>query len=237
MKKIFFVLLGFAFATAQAQTVDDIIQKNAAAMGGLDNINKIKTAKMSGNVTIQGQDFGITIQVVNNTAFRSDAEIMGSTVTNVYNNGKGWKVNAFAGASTPTEVTGSELNDFRNQAMLANQLIDYKNRGHKVELAGQEDVDGVKAFKILLTNKDDGKVTTYFISTVNSMLLKSVSKREIQGAEYDVETYYSDYKDYNGLKFSMTRTQKIEGQVFQEVKLTTVELNVPIDNKIFDMPK
>jgi len=34
MKKLIFVLLAFAFITAQAQTVDDIIQKYSNAMGG-----------------------------------------------------------------------------------------------------------------------------------------------------------------------------------------------------------
>jgi outer membrane lipoprotein-sorting protein len=34
----------------------------------------------------------------------------------------------------------------------------------------------------------------------------------------------------------MTRTQKVEGQVLQEIKLTDIQFNVDIDDKIFDMP-
>lgn len=239
MKKLFVVLLSFAFVSAQAQTADEIIQKYSAAMGGLDAYNKITSAKMSGTVSIPAQnlELPITVQIINGKAFRSDVEAMGQSVTNAYKDGKGWKINPFAGFPTATEVTGTELNDFKVQCMMANQLMDYKNRGHKVELAGQEDVDGVKTFKIILTNKDDGKVTTYFISTVNSLLVKSIGKRDMQGQEMDVETYNSDFKEINGLKFSMTRTQKVEGQVFQEIKFDKIELNVPIDEKIFDMPK
>ena len=118
--------------------------------------------------------------------------------------------------------------------MLASQLMDYKSRGHQVELQGQEDVEGIKCYKIKLTNKDDGKVTTYFISTTDKMLIKSVSAREMQGQTFDVETFFSDVKDFNGLKFAMTRTQKIEGETFQEIKYSSIEFNVPIDEKIFD---
>ncbi|MFI5133727.1 MAG: hypothetical protein ACHQEB_05295, partial [Chitinophagales bacterium] len=103
-----------------------------------------------------------------------------------------------------------------------------------VELQGQEDVEGVKTYKIKLTNKDDGKVTTYFVNVANYMVIKSVETRDIQGQELEVETYFSDIKESNGLKFFMTRTQKVDGQVLQEIKFASVDLNVSIDEKIFD---
>jgi hypothetical protein len=35
----------------------------------------------------------------------------------------------------------------------------------------------------------------------------------------------------------MTKTQKMNGEAFQTTTFTNVELNVAIDEKIFDMPK
>ncbi len=237
MKKILFALLSFAFISAQAQTVDEVIQKYSAAVGGLDAFNAIKTIKMSGDVSVQGMDLPITVQIINGKAMRNDVEVQGQSITNSYKDGKGWKLNPLIGVTTPTEVSGTELSDFRSQSMLASPLMDYKDRGHQVELQGQEDVDSVKAYKIKLTSKDDGKVTTYYIRVADNMLIKFISSREIQGQEYDVETYFNDYKDFNGLKLSLSRVQKIEGQVLQEIKFTKIEMNVPVDEKIFEMPK
>jgi len=234
MKKVFLVILCFVFISANSQTADEIIQKYANAMGGLNAINAIKTAKMTGTFTIQGSDLPITTQIINGKAVRSDVELMGQTITSCYKDGKGWKINPFAGIATATDVTGVELMDFKNQSMLANQLMDYKARGHKVELLGQEDVDGVKTNKIKLTNKEDGKVTTYYINTADNMLIKYATTREMQGQEVQIENYFSDIKDLNGLRFSMTRTQKVNGEVTQIIKMTSVEWNVPIDEKIFD---
>ena len=234
MKKILFAVLSLMFISAQAQTVDEVIQKYSTAMGGLDAFNKVKTLKMAGNVSVQGMDLPLTVEIINGRAMRNDVSVMGQSITNSFKDGKGWKINPLAGVSSATDVTGTELNDFRIQSMMANPLMDYKARGHQVELLGQEDVEGVKTYKIKLTSKDDGKVTTYFISTADNMLIKSVSTREMQGQEFEVETFFSDVKDFNGLKFAMTRTQKTEGQVFQEIKYTSIELNVPIDEKIFD---
>jgi len=161
-------------------------------------------------------------------------QAMGQTVINSYKDGKGWKINPFAGITTVTDMTPEELIDFKSQSMIASQLMDYKLRGHKVELQGQEDVEGIKTYKIRLTNKDDNKVTTYFISVTDNTIIKSVSTRQLQGQDIEIETFYSDIKDFNGLKFPMLRIQKMQGQVFQQIKIATIEFNVPIDEKIFD---
>jgi len=241
MKKLLVAFFALAFVKANAQndaankslTVDEIIQKHSAAYGGLENFNKIKTAKMTGTVTVQGMDLPITIQIINGRAVRSDVEAMGQFVTSSYKDGKGWKINPFAGVATATDVTGSELTDLKNQSNIVSQLMDYKKRGATVELLGQEDVEGVKTYKIKLTG-DDKKETIYNISTKDFMLVKTSGKRDMMGQEANVETYYSDIKEFGGIKFVMNRVQKMDGQTFQEIKLSNVELNIPIDEKAFD---
>jgi hypothetical protein len=237
MKKLLVALFSFALVTAQAQTADDIIQKFSANMGGLDAFNKITSVKMTGTVTAQGNDMPLTTQIINGKAMRTDVEVMGSSIANCYYNGKGWKINPFQGVTSPTEVSGNELNEFKTQSMLANQLMDYKARGHQVEMGGEQAIDNVKVFKIKLTNKDDGKVTTYFISIANYTLIKSVATREMMGQELEVETYYSDLKETGGVKFFMSRSQMVNGQEVQVIKFEKIELNVPIDEKMFEMPK
>lgn len=241
MKKLLFAIATLSFFTAGAQTnalpvktAEEIIKDYSQAIGGLDAFNKIKTAKMTGTVTVQGMDLPITTQIVNGRAFRVDVEVMGQSVINVYKDGKGWKINPFGGAETATDVEGAELAEYKAQASLTNSLMDYQARGHKVELLGDEVVEGVKTHKIKLTSKEDGKVTTFFISSTDNLLIKSVSNREMQGQAVDVETFYNDMKEYGGLKFAMTRTQKINGQDFQSIALNNVELDVAVDEKIFD---
>jgi hypothetical protein len=237
MKKLLLALLCFASVSALAQSADEVIIKYAANMGGLDAFNKITSAKFTGTYSAQGNDFPLTTQVINGKAMRTDIDIMGQSVTNCYSNGKGWKVNTFAGAPNPTEVLGTELNDFKIQTYLSSALMDYKARGHQVEMQGEENVEGVKAFKLKLTSKDDGRVTTYFISVSDYTLIKSVATRDFQGQQMEVETWFSDLKEISGVKFFMSRDSKIQGQIFQTVKFDKIELNVPVDEKMFEMPK
>lgn len=237
MKKLLFVAFGFIAIAVNAQTADEVIMKFSANMGGLDAFNKITSAKFTGTYSAQGNDFPLTTQLINGKAMRTDIDIMGQSVTNCYANGKGWKVNPFAGASTPTEVTGKELTDFKVQSYLSNALTDYKARGHQVEIQGEETVEGIKTFKIKLTSKDDGRVTSYFISVSDYTLIKTSTMRDFQGQEMETETWFSDLKEIGGVKFFMSRDSKIQGQIFQTVKFDKIELNVPVDEKIFEMPK
>lgn len=233
MKKIIFLLLTLIFIKANAQTADEVIQKYATAMGGLENFKKVKTLKMTGTVTAQGMDLPLTIQVINERAVRTDVEVMGQSVISAYKDGKGWKINPFAGAPTATDVTGTELADVKNQCYLASQLMNYKNRGDKVELQGQETLEGVKTYKILLTDSAN-TATTFYVDAATYLPVRIMAKREMMGREMDLATTFSDFKDFNGLKFSTSRVQKNGDQVLQEIHIDKIELDVPIDEKIFD---
>lgn len=233
MKKIFLLLSAFIFIKAKAQTVDDIIQKYSNAMGGLDNFKMVKTAKLTGTVSVQGNDLPITIQIINNRAMRTDVEAMGQTVTNCYKDGNGWKINPFAGFATATDVTGDELNEFKNQSSLTSQLMDYKARAYKAELSGVEDVNGARAYKIQLTTENN-KTETYYIDSVTTLLTRFTGTRNMMGQDMEIETDFADVKDFGNLKFSMSRTVKAGGQTIQELHFDKVELDIPIDEKIFD---
>lgn len=238
--KIFlaFIFLVVTTVSLNAQSVEEIIQKYATAMGGLDGFNKVESAKITGTLISQGKNYPLTVHVKNGKSMRSDVDVNGQVVSNAYDKGKGWKLNPFEGITTATEVTAAEdLVPLKIQSSLANNLMDYKKRGHSVALAGEEEIEGQKAYKIQLTSKDDGKVTTYYISNKDYMLIRSDSKQKVQGTDYDAQTFYTDTRTINGLKFSMHFLRKIQGIVFQEVTYSKVELNLPIDEKIFAMPK
>jgi len=234
MKKFLSLILILSTVSSFAQTADDVVQKYNAAMGGLDAFKKVQTAKLTGTATIQGTDLPMTVQIINNRAMRADVDVNGQMVTNVYKDGKGWKINPFAGAETATDLEGAELADQKTQTIIAGSLMDYKEQGNKLELLGQEKVEGVNTYKLQITAKEDGRVTTYYIDSDKYEMIKSVTKREIMGSSVDVETVYSNPKNIAGLKFYMTRTQSFDGNVIQVINLDKVELNVPVDEKIFN---
>jgi len=233
MKKIILLLTAFVFIKASAQTADEVIQKYATATGGLEHFKAIKTLKLAGTVSAQGNEFPLTVQIINGKAIRTDVTIMDKTIISAYKDGVGWKINPFQGSDAAVDVTGNELNDLKTQSFVASQLMDYKARGFTVELQGQEDVEGAKAYKIKLVT-DDKREYTYFIDATTSMLIKSINSSTVMGQDMLVETYYKDVKDFSGLKFSTSRTQKANGQELQELHFDKFEIDPAIDEKVFD---
>ena len=75
-----------------------------------------------------------------------------------------------------------------------------------MELVGTEDMEGTEAYKIKVTKKlelaegeteEEAKpeITYYFIDAENFVILKTHAKTNMRGAEVEVDTYYSDYKE------------------------------------------
>lgn len=111
--------------------------------------------------------------------------------------------------------------------------MDYKDRGYKPELLGREDINGTAEYKIALTTDNDKK-DTYYIDPSTYMIIKFVGTRSMMGQEMELETLFSDVKEFGNLKFNTSRTVNANGQTIQEVHFDKIELDVPIDDKIFD---
>jgi peroxiredoxin len=106
------------------------------------------------------------------------------------------------------------------------ELIDYKAKGHRVELAGQEPVDGKPAFKLKLT-KPSGAVVHIFLDAKTFLELKRVVRaRSPEGQDREIVTALSDYRLVGGLMLPHRA-----GNAVREYRV-----NAPMDESGFSMP-
>lgn len=222
---------------ASAQTVDDIIKKNIEAHGGLQKIKAVKSLKVTGKVlpTGLGQEIPIVVQQKRPNLVRVDATFQGKTQTQAYDGAMGWKIDPFQGSSEPEKVAGEELKDIQEQADMDGSMIDYKEKGHTVELLGKEDLEGTPVYKIKLTLKN-GDVRYMYLDAGNYLELKITSKRQISGGEVELENYMSNYKPVNGVLMAHSIENKVKGQTVSQITFDKVEVDAQIDDAIFKMP-
>ncbi len=238
MKRIFFAFMAIAFAvTLRAQTADDLVTKHITAMGGPGAYSKVKTARLTGTVTVSGMDLPVTQDIVSDHAVRMliSIESMGAEVINAYKDGKGWKKNQFTGAPDPTAMTQDELDEVVDQTSLSDNLFDAKKLGSTAEAQGEETINGVKTYKLKLTNKK-GEATTYYLDPTTYYIVKTVGTKQVMGQAMEVETAYSNYKDVQGLHFPFTISVSAGGNEVQAIAYEKIDINPVIDEKIFDMP-
>jgi outer membrane lipoprotein-sorting protein len=228
--------LTFLFCVqASAQTVDELIKKSIDAQGGAEKLKAVKSIKVTGKVIQQGIEIPITIQQKRPAMVRIDVTFQGKTQTSAYDGEVGWKTNPFQGSPDPEKVAGDELKELQEQSDMDGPLVDYKAKGHTVELIGKEDMEGTPVYKLKLTLKN-GDVRNIYLDAENSLPLKVNLKRKTPGGEIEADQYVGNYKQVNGVMTPFSIETKIGGQTVSQIAFDKFEMDVPIDDSVFKMP-
>ena len=220
---------------ASAQTVDELIKKNLDARGGVQKVKAIKSIKITAKVIQQGLEIPIIIQQKRPHMVRLDATFQGKSQTMAYDGESGWKTDPFQGSPDPEKIAGDDLKEAEEQSDIDGSLVDYKEKGHTVELVGKEEMEGTPVYKLKLTLKN-GDVRNIYLDAENYLELKVTMKRKTPGGEIEVDQYVGNYKPVNGFLFPFSLETKIKGQTANQITIEKIELDVPIDDALFKMP-
>ena len=238
MRNVIALAVGVALAVpASAQTVDEIIAKNAAAKGGIDKVKSVTSVRVTGRIMLgQGLEAPVVLEMQRPNSRRMDLTVQDMVLSQGFDGKKAWIINPMQGIKTPQAMSAEEQQTIEEQADIDGPLIDYKTKGHTVELLGKENVDGSDAYKVKLTMKT-GTVRTLYIDAARFLEVKEESKRTIRGREVEGETIYSDYKAVAGMMYphSIDNGQKGNPQR-EKVIIEKIEINVPLDAARFKMP-
>ena len=233
------LIVGLAITVpAAAQTVDEIIAKNTAAKGGAEKLKAVKTVRMTGKMTLApGVEAPVVMELQRGGGMRMDITVQGMVLSQGYDGTKAWIVNPLQGSKAPQEMSADDTKAVEEQADIDGPLIDYKAKGHTVELLGKEKVEGSDAYKVKVTQKN-GTIRTFYIDAEHFLEIKEESKRMQRGTEVEGDTIYGDYKEVGGMMFAHSIDGGQKGApARQKVVVDKIEINVPIDASRFKMPE
>lgn len=237
-KTLFFAAFLFIFSGfAQAQSVEEIVAKHIAAIGG-DNWKRVEAVKSEAKISADGapgMSIMMTMLAVRDKSLRMDVSVMGMTQTTVLNGDGGWSTNPFMNKMDPEPLTADQVKAMRDMTDVDGTLIGYKDKGYTLEYVGNEDVDGTEAIKIKITKGEKRYEYSYFDPT-SYYEIKNVRVEEIDGKESETATIYSNFKSQDGLVFPFTIQQNDPMMGGSTVTITGVTINPLVDNKAFDMP-
>jgi len=219
------------------QTVDEIIAKNVQARGGAEKLKGVQSIKSTATLSMgPGMEApGVLIQKRPALA-RLEFTIQGLTAIQAYDGKNAWQIMPFMGKKDAELMSADEAKETEEMADVDGPLVDYKSKGHQVELLGKEKVEGTDAYKLKLTMKN-GDVQTIYIEADSFLEIKEETKRTVRGSEQEVESAIGDYKEVNGILFPFAVESNVKGSAEkQKITITKVELNVPTDDSLFKMP-
>ena len=221
---------------ARAQTVDEIIAKNVQAHGGMEKLKAVKSIRNTAELS-QGSFRAKVVQEGKRPGkVREEFVLQGMAQVRAYDGKDGWQINPFQGRLDAEILSKDDSKDLVIDADIDGPLVDYKDKGSKAELVGHDSVEGTDCYKIKLTLKN-GDIRTYYLDTDSYLELKLEMQTMIRGAQQESETYYGDYEKVDGIYFPFALESGRKGDT-DRVKYTVehVELNVPLDDKLFAMP-
>ena len=217
-----------------AQTVDDIIAKNIKARGGIEKFKSVNSMKISATVTAQGMKLPVTVYSKRPNMMREETEMQGQKMVRAFDGTTAWTINPMMGGG-PQPLTGTAANTAIDSADLEGPLVDYKQKGHTIELVGNETLDGKPVHHLKITRKT-GTVQHLYLDADSGLERKTTIALEQGGMKVDLEIILTDFKSIDGLMMpSMTR-QLMNGNEIAQVSIDKVELNAPIDDAVFKMP-
>jgi outer membrane lipoprotein-sorting protein len=239
MKTFFVIILTIVFLSplVLTQSLDEIIKNNLEAKGGVEKINAFKTGKMSGKMMMQTFELPFTMWLKKPNQVKMEMVFQGTPMTFGYDGNIVWQISPFTGSTDPQEMTGEQADQIKDTGEIMDEpFIDYKKKGHKIELVGKEDMEGTEVFKLKLTRKD-GQEIYYFIDTEAFIELKtSTTKKKQDGTEIKIDTIYGDYKPVAGVMTPHSLNFSINQQTMS-MTLDAVEPNVELAEDFFSMPK
>jgi hypothetical protein len=233
------VLVGLAAALAvpaSAQTVDELVAKANEARGGVAKIKAVQSVRMTGRMTMgPNAEAPITLEMKRPRSTRMEFTVQGQTGVQAYDGKQAWGIPPM-GSRKPEPRRYELARKTHERAYLEGPLVDYKSKGHQVELVGKETLEGKEAWKLKLTPKA-GDAQYIFLDASSFLEIRNETHRLVRGQEIDILSTFSDFKESGGVVWPHRIQAGPKGRPEKQVlSFDKIEVNVPIDDARFKMP-
>jgi hypothetical protein len=220
-----------------AQTADSIIARYIRTIGGMEHIQAVTTLRRTGRFTGGGGFEAVAVQENKRpNKVREEFSLQGMTGITAYDGQTGWKIQPWQGKKDAEALGEDEMRGIVEDADFDDPLINYQQKGNRVEFVGMDQVEGTDVYKLKVTLAS-GDVRTYYMDTDYCVPIKIEVSRTIRGAEQIFDLSLGNYKAVAGwyLPFSIG-TSTPGGGEGGRITYDSIQANVPIDDARFEKP-
>ena len=235
-----FVLVAAALAvtaTAAAQTVDEIVARHEAARGGREALAAVRTVRMTGVALAgPGRQAVVRREIARPGRIRTEFAFQGTTGVWAWDGSAGWRVSPLEGVFAPEAMPAEDAVAAAEQADVEGPLVDWRGKGHAVELVGSETLPGGPSHRLKVTLKS-GAVRHVWVDAATGLVVRTESMRRLRGREVAVEAIFGDYRKTAGVAFARSVETGVVGRPRRlRIVVEAVEVNPVLDDSRFRMP-
>lgn len=245
LKLLFILVLMVVAVPTTAQTAEEIIANYIENTGGMDAWKSIESMKATGVAQQGGMSYPFVQTAMADGRMVVFVDLQGQQfIPQAFDGENMWSTN-FQTMQAEASDAETSMNYKINEAKeFPDPFLNYSENGYKVELIGEETVEGTECYKIQLTKNpvkvdgaEEANVVTYYFDKETGVPLMSettLTSGPAKGAT--VQTIYSEYLEAGGVFIAYEQSQKFNGQVGQTIKINDVVINGEVDESMFNMP-
>lgn len=233
-------LLGAFLASCSSRSpVDEIVDANLAARGGKGRIQALSSIRETGTATASGGRVARVVREIKRPGmFRLEFSAQGTTAVFANDGTTGWQVAPLQGVFEPTVVPPeADAAGGVDQRDIEGSLVDWRDKGHLVELVGRETLPGGEADKLKLTLAG-GAVRYDYVDAATHQIVRSDVTRIVRGHPVELQSSFSDFREVGGLVFPhLIEFRAKDRPEVVRIELETIELDPELDDSLFRLPE
>jgi hypothetical protein len=231
------VLLGVVVSSsAFAETAEELVAKNIQAKGGLEKLKAIRSVRMSGTQDNDGFKAAVVQENKRPNLVRETFALQGMTSIQAYDGASGWQVRPFGGRKDPELMGEEDLRSLLLDADFDGPLVDYKEKGNKIESLGHDIVDGDDAYKLKVT-LNNGDILYYYLDPDTFLEIRKEGQLFLRGSVQEFVVNLGSYKPVNGVMFPFWSASGPKGaDPLPNTTFDKIEVNLPLEDAKFAVP-
>ncbi len=184
------------------------------------------------SVNAGGMEIPMKMTILNKIGFRMDMSIMGMDNYEIVNTKEGYTYYPIQQMKTPEKMTDDDHKIKMEDADLQGEFFDYQKKGIKIELQGEEDIEGTMCYKVLciMPSKSEKRL---FIDKETFQVIRSITKSIKNGKEEESQVDYSNFKLVDGLVMPYEMSMGQMGIL----KISKYTINLEVKEELFQLKK
>lgn len=238
-------LLGMLFTACPSPSqpsvdkVDEIVAAHLAARGGKDRIQALRSVRETGTVTASdGRVARVVREIQRPGLFRLEFSYQGTTSVFANDGKAGWQIAPLQGQFEPQAMPPeADAAGGADQRDIEGPLVDWRKKGHVVELVGRESIAGAQVDKLRVVLRG-GVVRHDYVDVASHMVVRSDVSRLVRGHRTELQNTFSDFRKVSGIVFPHLIEIRVKDRP-QVLKIVVerIELDPELDPANFQMPR
>lgn len=218
--------------------VDEIVAAHLAARGGKDRIQALRSVRQTGTITASdGRVARIVREIQRPGLFRLEFSYQGTTSVFAHDGKAGWQIAPLQGQFEPRAMPPeADAAGGADQRDIEGPLVDWRKKGHVVELVGRESIAGAEVDKLKVVLRD-GMVRYDYVDVASHMVVRSDVSRLVQGHRVELQSTFSDFRKVSGIVFPhLIEIHVKDRPQILKIAVERIELDPELDPASFRMP-